>query len=111
MLQWIRIGRIVPRAMTLTKSHCRREFLKFIAGSPVIASLGGMTAFLADAGIRAQGAIASPAQVPAASDLITDPSQALDVFDFEEPAHRKMLPGHWAHLAGGVDGDDSYLAA
>jgi 4-hydroxymandelate oxidase len=110
MLQWTWIGRIVPRAMTLTKSHCRREFLKFIAGSPVIASLGGMTAFLADAGIHAQGAGASPAQAPAASDLITDPSQALDVFDFEEPAHRKMLPGHWAHLAGGVDGDATVRA-
>jgi isopentenyl diphosphate isomerase/L-lactate dehydrogenase-like FMN-dependent dehydrogenase len=49
-------------------------------------------------------------QSAAPSDVITAPSQALDVFDFEEPAHRKMLPGHWAHLVTGVDDDATILA-
>jgi len=39
------------------------------------------------------------------SRVITDPSQALDVFDFEEPMHRKLLPGHWAHYVTGVFSD------
>lgn len=76
----------------------------------MIASLGGMTAFLGEAGINAQESRASSPQTAASSDVITDPSQALDVFDFEEPAHRKVLPGHWAHMAGGVDGDATVRA-
>ena len=38
------------------------------------------------------------------------PAEALDVFDFEEAAHRKVLPGHWAYMASGVD-DDATLRA
>jgi len=81
-----------------------------MAGSPVIASLGGMAAFLAEGGIDAQEPNAPAQQTAAPSDVISDPSQALDVFDFEEPAHRRMLPGHWAHLVGGVDGDATVRA-
>ena len=101
---------IFRRIMHITKAQYRRDFLKFIAGSPVIASLGGVTAFLSQGGIEAQESSVPAPQPAASSDVITDPSQALDVFDFEEPAHRKMLPGHWAHLAGGVDGDATVRA-
>lgn len=96
--------------MSITKAQCRREFLKFVAGSPIIASLGGVTAFLAEGGIDAQEINQPASQAAAPSEVITDPSQAVDVFDFEEPAHRKMLPGHWAHLVGGVDGDATVRA-
>jgi 4-hydroxymandelate oxidase len=90
--------------MKTTQIECRREFLKFLAGSSVVASLGGIPAFLAQ-NVDAQEPY-PPAPVSVApSDVITDPSQALDVFDFEEPAHRKMLPGHWAHMVTGVDSD------
>src|SRR5277367_3360624 len=91
--------------------ECRREFLKFLAGSPVIASLGGVAAFLAQGGrIDAQEPHPPAPKSAAPSDVITDPSQALSVFDFEEPAHRKILPGHWAHLVTGVDDDATILA-
>lgn len=96
--------------MHITRAQCRREFLKFIAGSPVIASLGGVAAFLSEGRIDAQEQTAPSPQSAASSDVITDPSQALDVFDFEEPAHRRILPGHWAHLVGGVDGDATVRA-
>src|SRR5580704_7387956 len=96
--------------MPLTKEQCRREFLKFIAGSPVIASLGGVAAFLETGGIQAQEPYPPAPQTAGASDVITDPSQALDVFDFEEPAHRRMLPGHWAHMVTGVDSDSTLRA-
>src|ERR1019366_6772299 len=33
------------------------------------------------------------------------PANALDVFDFEEAAHRKVQPAHWAYMASGVDDD------
>src|SRR6201984_192414 len=72
-------------------SAARREFLKFLAASPYVAALGGVTAFLERRGL------ARPAQAP-------------NVFDFEEAAHRKVQPGHWAYMASGVD-DDATLRA
>jgi isopentenyl diphosphate isomerase/L-lactate dehydrogenase-like FMN-dependent dehydrogenase len=42
--------------------------------------------------------------------IISDPETALNVFDFEEAAHRKVLSGHWAYIASGVD-DDATLKA
>ena len=74
--------------------NARREFIKFLAASPYVAMLGGVSAFL-------------PQSV---SELITDPAKALNVFDFEEVAHRKVMPGHWAYMASGVD-DDATLRA
>ena len=78
-------------------SHARREFLKFLAASPYVAALGGVAAFVQ------QGALAQ--RTPEASDLIAHPADALNVFDFEEVAHRNVLPGHWAYMASGVDDD------
>ena len=74
--------------------EARREFIKFLAASPYVAILGGVSAFLPQS----------------ASELITDPAKALNVFDFEEVAHRKVMPGHWAYMASGVD-DDATLRA
>jgi 4-hydroxymandelate oxidase len=83
-------------------SAARREFLKFLAASPYVAALGGVTAFLR------QSALAQTTQE--ASDVITDPANALDVFDLEEAARHKVLPGHWAYMASGVD-DNATLRA
>jgi isopentenyl diphosphate isomerase/L-lactate dehydrogenase-like FMN-dependent dehydrogenase len=80
----------------------RRKFLKFLAASPYVASVGGIAAFL-DRGALAQSA-------PQPSEVIADPAEALNVFDFEEAAHRKVQPGHWAHMVTGVD-DDATLRA
>jgi 4-hydroxymandelate oxidase len=74
----------------------RRAFLRFLAGSPYVAALGGIRAF-------AQRA-------PEISEVIADPKEAFNVMDFEEAARRKVLPVHWAHLASGVD-DDATLRA
>src|SRR5579863_10299857 len=85
----------------------RREFLKFLAASPYVAALGGVAAYLEHSGlieqVHAQDARAS-------SDVIASPAQALDVFDFEEAAHRKVLPGHWAYMASGVFEDATLRA-
>ncbi|MSV28664.1 MAG: alpha-hydroxy-acid oxidizing protein [Bryobacterales bacterium] len=66
-------------------SKTRRAFLKFMAGSPYVAALGGVRAF--------------------AADVITSPADALDVMDFEEAARRRVMPGHWAYMVSGVDDD------
>jgi isopentenyl diphosphate isomerase/L-lactate dehydrogenase-like FMN-dependent dehydrogenase len=84
-------------------SIARREFLKFVAASPYVAAAGGIGAFVRLPGVAAQSGTA-------AVDLITDPASALNVFEFEEVAHRKVMPGHWAYMASGVD-DDATLRA
>ncbi len=86
-------------------STARREFLKFLAASPYVAALGGVAAFMK----KSAFAQSSPGNV-AADAVITDPAMALDVFDFEEAAHRKVRPSHWAYMVSGVD-DDGTLRA
>jgi 4-hydroxymandelate oxidase len=75
----------------------RREFLKFLAASPYVAALGGVAAFVG------QNSFAQA--VPEGSNILTDPAEALTVFDFEETARRKVMPGHWSYMASGVDAD------
>jgi 4-hydroxymandelate oxidase len=82
----------------------RREFLKFLAASPYVAAAGGISAF-----VRLPGVAAQTGTAPAAA-FITDAASALNVLDFEEVAHRKVMPGHWAYMASGVD-DDATLRA
>jgi len=86
-------------------SKARREFLKFVAASPYVAALGGVTAFLEQSGLA--GALSPDSN---ASDVISSPAEALNVFDFEEAAHRKVRDSHWAFMVSGVD-DDATLRA
>jgi isopentenyl diphosphate isomerase/L-lactate dehydrogenase-like FMN-dependent dehydrogenase len=74
-----------------SRTHHRRAFLRFLAGSPYVAALGGIRTFAE--------------QAPEIADVITDPKGALSVMDFEEAARRKVLPGHWAYMVSGVDDD------
>jgi isopentenyl diphosphate isomerase/L-lactate dehydrogenase-like FMN-dependent dehydrogenase len=84
-------------------STARREFLRFLAASPYVLAAGGVGAFLRPPTASAQRA----AEVP---DVIADAAAALNVFDFEEAARRKVSAGHWAYMASGVD-DDATLRA
>ena len=78
------------------RAHHRRAFLKFLAGSPYVAAMGGLDSF------AQQAAIESPP--------IDTPNAALDVMDFEEAARRKVSQGHWAYMTSGVDGDGTLRA-
>ena len=80
----------------------RREFLKFLAASPYVAALGGVAAFLEKNGFARSA--------PQAPDVIASPVEALDVFDFEEAAHRKVIQAHWAYMASGVFEDQTLRA-
>src|SRR5437667_8244610 len=62
----------------------RRRFIKFLAGSPVLASL--------------------PKEAWAAAELAS-PQDAINVMDFEEAARRALPPAHWGYMATGVDDD------
>ncbi len=77
--------------MNLLLKH-RREFLRFLAGSPL----------LAKAFAQQQGA-PPPGTAPSAKDI-------LNVSEFEEIAHRMLPPAHWGYVSTGVD-DDATLKA
>ena len=93
-----------------------------MAASPYVAAFGGVAAFLKQSahaqssmqmgtqmGTQAttQNGAGSPDMI---GDVIAAPGEALDVFDFEEAAHRKVRDSHWAYMVSGVD-DDATLRA
>src|SRR5437879_400121 len=99
-----RIRLTMSQSKTEFTKTARREFLKFLAASPYVAAFGGVAAYLEESGfVFAQNGRPG-------AEVIGSPAEALNVFDFEEAAHRKVQPGHWAYMASGVD-DDATLRA
>ena len=74
-----------------TTMNSRRNFLRFLAGSPLYSAFAGT-------GI-------GHAAVPVGS-----PADAIDVFDLEATAGVNIPTSHWGYLATGVN-DDSTLRA
>src|ERR1700676_3028407 len=90
-------------------SISRRRFMKFVAGSPLLAGVSG----------------AAPAQVLLPKDklsdplpwspqdpsrVIKDPEEAINVFDFEPVMRQNVPPAHFGYMASGV-GDEMTLRA
>lgn len=73
--------------MSIWPDPNRRDFLKFLAASPLLAA----------AGMRAE-------------DIIGSPGDALNVFDFEPAARQKLPPAHFGYIATGVDDDATVRA-
>ena len=73
----------------------RRAFLKFLAGSPLLAGASSIVEALAQQ--------APPSVIDKAAD-------ALDVFEFEAAARKVLPPAHWGYMATGVDGEDTLRA-
>jgi isopentenyl diphosphate isomerase/L-lactate dehydrogenase-like FMN-dependent dehydrogenase len=71
----------------------RRRFLQFLAASPLL-----LTPRL------------PPSLLAQDDELIASPDLALNVFDFEVVARRKLPPAHFGYMATGVD-DDATLRA
>jgi isopentenyl diphosphate isomerase/L-lactate dehydrogenase-like FMN-dependent dehydrogenase len=64
----------------------RRNFLKFLAASPLLASLP-----------------ARAWQTHTLDEVLANPKDALDVMDFEAAARKALPPAHWGYMASGVD--------
>jgi 4-hydroxymandelate oxidase len=75
--------------MNISPATNRREFLKFLAASPLLSAVGPLTQ---------------------SGESIASPQDALNVFDFESAARQKLPPAHYGYLATGVD-DDATLRA
>lgn len=82
----------------------RRQLLRWLAGSPLLA-------FPGLAGLAAQSAAGPPQKRPDPmiwapgdlQDLIASPADAINVFDFEPVARRNVPPAHFGYMASGID--------
>ncbi|MSV35369.1 MAG: alpha-hydroxy-acid oxidizing protein [Bryobacterales bacterium] len=63
--------------------HARREFLRFLAASPLLTQAWGQDA----------------------SGVIASAKDAINVMDFEPLARKVLPPAHWGYMATGVDDD------
>jgi 4-hydroxymandelate oxidase len=84
---------------TDVRAESRRNFLRFLAQSPLLYGLGGT---LAAAAARAQ----DDAVLSGALDydgVIMSPDQAVNVWDFETAIRRSLNAGHYAYIAQGSD--------
>lgn len=72
----------------------RREFLRFLAASPLFSSFSSFSQELAET----------------TGGIIQDPAEALNVFEMEAAARATVPPAHFGYLASGVD-DEATLAA
>jgi 4-hydroxymandelate oxidase len=73
----------------------RRAFLKFLAGSPLLAGL-----------LPFREAFTQQAT----SDVISSPAEAINVLEFEAAARKALPPAHFGYMATGVDSDATLKA-
>ena len=94
-----------------TSPVARRDFLKYLAASPYIASAGGIAAFLGS------DVLAQDIKPSTFSSIMRDrmsavenPKDALTVFDMEATARAKVQASHWSYMSSGTDDDATLFA-
>ena len=86
--------------MPIDLPTCRREFLKFLAASPLCAS-STLAALAAETPSRLPDPMVwAPRDI---DHLISNPKEAINVFDFEPVMHKNVPPGHFGYMASGID--------
>jgi isopentenyl diphosphate isomerase/L-lactate dehydrogenase-like FMN-dependent dehydrogenase len=87
---------------SVLQSASRREFLRFLTASPLLAAGVGP--------VFAQSALPRPKTGDPltwapfdAGHLIEDPKDAINVFDFEPVMRQKVPPAHFGYMASGID--------
>src|SRR5499425_1227522 len=89
--------------MSLDQATSRRRFLQFMAASPLFA-YGGFSAFAGEgptAGTKLSDPITwAPLRT---EDLIKNPKEAINVFDFEPVCRVNVPPAHFGYMASGID--------
>jgi 4-hydroxymandelate oxidase len=92
----------------------RRRFLAFLAGSPLFAAAGidrkSLERLLRGTTRDQSEAFGLIDEVTQEVNLIASAAEALDVFDFEPVAKKKIPPAHWGYLITGTD-DDATIKA
>src|SRR5205809_739336 len=84
-------------------SESRRQFLKFLSGSPLLA-YPGLGTGAAD-GPTAPPRLSDPIlRAPLRTeDLSKSPAEAINVFEFEPVARKTVPPAHFGYMASGID--------
>ena len=85
------------------RDHSRRQFLRFLAGSPLLPGLGGA---LLTGTASAQTRSETDAVLRGALEfkgIIKSVDEALNVWDFEAAMHARVNAGHYAYMAQGAD--------
>jgi isopentenyl diphosphate isomerase/L-lactate dehydrogenase-like FMN-dependent dehydrogenase len=85
---------------TQDQSDNRRQFLKWLSGSPLLA-MPGVAAWAAETASRYPDPIMWAPFNP--NELIASPKDAINVFDFEPVARKNVPPAHWGYMASGID--------
>ena len=78
-------------AMTDITAKSRRQFLSYLAASPLAGALSGIN-------------------LAHAADVVSSPADAIDIFDLEATASGNIPMAHWGYLATGVNGDSTLRA-
>lgn len=81
--------------MSVSNTKSRRQFLRYLAASPICGALAGVD--LAHAGIDTGQPVAGPAD-------------AIDIFDLKATAREVLPPAHYGYMATGVNGDATVRA-
>src|SRR5262249_3639986 len=93
------------RRLTLSKgldrAPARRRFTRFLAASPLLAHCVA-PALAQNIGVARlpDPMVWAPRQPDS---LISDPKEALDVFDFEPVAKKNVPPAHFGYMVTGID--------
>src|SRR5271170_4104216 len=77
----------------------RRRFLQWLSASPLLTLAGGTRLFAQD--MKRPDPMTWPATT--ALDLISSPKDAVNVFDFEPVAFKRVPPAHFGYMASGID--------
>jgi 4-hydroxymandelate oxidase len=78
----------------------RRLLLKWLCASPLLIPPGGRPLF-AQATAKRPDPMIWPTTI--SDDLITSPKDAVNVFDFEPVAFKRVPPAHFGYMASGID--------
>jgi 4-hydroxymandelate oxidase len=88
------------RLPEIRKDVQRRDFLRWLAASPLLASAGGL------AGLEPIIAQEAPRRV--FDDIIQSAGEALDVWDMQRAAEATVPHAHYGYIMTGVDGEETY---
>lgn len=90
--------------MNLPNPIARRQFLKFLAGSPLLA--------YANSSLFAYDQLDSDLQyiLSQGRDIVNAPEQAINIFDLEAVARKTLPPAHYGYIATGVTDEGTQIA-
>ena len=87
------------RLPEIRKDVQRRDFLRWLAASPLLAGAGGLASL--------EPIIAQEAPRRTFDDLVESAQEALDVFDLQRVAAEKVPTAHYGYIMTGVDGEET----